>query len=96
MAKVNKSPDISHLSGCLYRRTSDPTDAPDVTCHRNYFYQKCFTRDGSKLLFGGAFDGPWNYYLLDLNSRVATQLTEGRGDNTFGVSSHQKMMRCST
>ncbi len=35
-------------------------------------------------MFGGAFDGPWNYYLLDLNSRVATQLTEGRGDNTFG------------
>ncbi|EKN6272368.1 oligogalacturonate lyase [Yersinia enterocolitica] len=57
---------------------------PDVTCHRNYFYQKCFTRDGSKLLFGGAFDGPWNYYLLDLNTQVATQLTEGRGDNTFG------------
>jgi oligogalacturonide lyase len=22
----------------------------DVICHRNYFYQKCFTKDGSKLL----------------------------------------------
>ena len=68
---------------------------PDVTCHRNYFYQKCFTRDGSKLLFGGAFDGPWNYYLLDLNSRVATQL-KGAVIIPLGVSSHQKMMRCST
>ena len=29
----------------------------DVTCHRNYFYQKCFTNDGSKLLFAGEF-GP--------------------------------------
>ncbi|EHD21692.1 MULTISPECIES: oligogalacturonate lyase [Brenneria] len=57
---------------------------PDVICHRNYFYQKCFTRDASKLLFGGAFDGPWNYYLLDLKTRQATQLTEGEGDNTFG------------
>lgn len=56
----------------------------DVTCHRNYFYQKCFSRDGNKLLFGGAFDGPWNYYLLDLARREATQLTEGQGDNTFG------------
>ena len=29
----------------------------DVTCHRNYFYQKCFTNDGSKLIFGAEF-GP--------------------------------------
>ena len=28
----------------------------DVTCHRNYFYQKCFTNDGKKLMFGGWFD----------------------------------------
>ena len=27
---------------------------PHVICHRNYFYQKCFTRDGSKLIFGRA------------------------------------------
>ena len=39
---------------------------PHVICHRNYFYQKCFTRDGSKLIFGGAFEGHWNYYLLDI------------------------------
>ena len=39
---------------------------PEVTCHRNYFYQKCFFNDGSHLLFAGEFDGNWNYYLLDL------------------------------
>lgn len=58
----------------------------DVTCHRNYFYQKCFTNDGSKLIFGGEF-GPgknWNYHLLDLQSQVATQLSDGAGENTFG------------
>lgn len=57
---------------------------PHIICHRNYFYQKCFTRDGGKLLFGGAFEGHWNYYLLDLARHGATQLTEGAGDNTFG------------
>jgi oligogalacturonide lyase len=58
----------------------------DITCHRNYFYQKCFTQDGSKLIFAGEF-GPgnaWNYHLLDLKSQVATQLTDQRGENTFG------------
>lgn len=59
---------------------------PDITCHRNYFYQKCFTRDGQRLVFGAEF-GPgtqWNYHLLDLPSRSATQLTDGAGENTFG------------
>ena len=28
---------------------------PDVTCHRNYFYQKCFNQDGSQLIFAGEF-----------------------------------------
>lgn len=58
----------------------------DITCHRNYFYQKCFTKDGAKLVFAGEF-GPgnaWNYHLLDLKSQVATQLTDQRGENTFG------------
>jgi len=60
----------------------------DVTCHRNYFYQKCFTNDGSKLIFAGEF-GPapspnWNYHLLDLEAKTALQLTEGEGENTFG------------
>jgi oligogalacturonide lyase len=58
----------------------------DITCHRNYFYQKCFTNDGSKLIFGAEF-GPgnfWNYHLLDLHSHVATQLTDQARENTFG------------
>lgn len=57
---------------------------PHIICHRNYFYQKCFTRDGEKLIFGGAFEGHWNYYLLDIPNQQATQLTDGEGDNTFG------------
>ncbi|MFS2224199.1 oligogalacturonate lyase family protein [Pantoea sp. B65] len=57
---------------------------PEVLCHRNYFYQKCFTRDGNRLLFAAEFDGPRNYYLLDLQTQEAQQLTEGKGDNTFG------------
>lgn len=56
----------------------------EVTCHRNYFYQKCFFNDGSHLLFAGEFDGHWNYYLLNLAKAEAVQLTEGAGDNTFG------------
>jgi oligogalacturonide lyase len=66
------------------RPPGDPDDAPHVICHRNYFYQKCFTRDGSKLIFGGGFEGHWNYYLLDIAAQQATQLTDGPGDNTFG------------
>ncbi len=62
---------------------------PDgVTCHRNYFYQKCFTNDGQRLIFGaewGPQDSPnWNYHLLDLASQTAVQLTDQRGENTFG------------
>jgi len=57
---------------------------PHIICHRNYFYQKCFTQDGSKIVFGGAFEGHWNYYLLDIEKQQATQLTDGAGDNTFG------------
>ncbi|GGR75004.1 oligogalacturonate lyase [Deinococcus seoulensis] len=61
---------------------------PDVVCHRNYFYQKCFTADGNGLLFGAGLGsrtpGEWNTFLLDLPGRTARQLTEGPGDNTFG------------
>jgi oligogalacturonide lyase len=59
---------------------------PDVTCHRNYFYQKCFTNDGNQLIFGGEF-GPgtdWHYHLLDLRSGEALQLTDQPDENTFG------------
>lgn len=55
-----------------------------ILCHRNYFYQKCFTNDGQKLLFAGEFDTHRNYYLLDIEKQTAKQLTEGPGDNTFG------------
>ncbi len=64
----------------------------DVTCHRNYFYQKCFTNDGKRLIFGAEF-GPdigdpavpnWNYHLLDLESGTALQLSDGARENTFG------------
>lgn len=68
-------------TGIAYQRLT-PTD---VICHRNYFYQKCFTHDGRQLLFAGDFDqGNRNYYLLDLEQQQARQLTEGKGDNTFG------------
>lgn len=71
MAKGNKIPLTFHT----YQDSATGTEVvrltpPDVICHRNYFYQKCFFNDGSKLLFGAAFDGPWNYYLLDLKSRM--------------------------
>lgn len=58
----------------------------DVTCHRTYFYQKCFTNDGSKLLYGGEFgpDTAWHYHLLDLKSGDSLQLTDQPGENTFG------------
>jgi len=59
---------------------------PDTTCHRNDFHQKCSTRDGSRLLFGGGFDHPlhWHDHLPDLRTHTALQLTEGAGENTFG------------
>ena len=80
-------PFVSHTdpdTGALVTRLTPR----DVTCHRNYFYQKCFTNDGQRLIFGGEF-GPapspnWNYHLLDLQSQTALQLTEGEGENTFG------------
>ncbi|EIT7709252.1 TPA: oligogalacturonate lyase, partial [Escherichia coli] len=56
----------------------------DILCHRNYFYQKCFTNDGKKLIFAAEFDRNRNYYLMDLVTQTAKQLTEGAGDNTFG------------
>lgn len=57
---------------------------PNVICHRNYFYQKCFLNAGRSLIFAAEFDGFRNYYLLELASGNATQLTQGAGDNTFG------------
>lgn len=59
---------------------------PDVTCHRTYFYQKSFTTDGQRLVFGGEFgpDTDWHYHLLDLRSGECLQLTDQPDENTFG------------
>lgn len=56
----------------------------EVACHRNYFYQKCFTQDGAQVIFGARFGTDWNYHLLDLATQQATQLTDQEGENTFG------------
>uniref|UniRef100_UPI0020163CB5 oligogalacturonate lyase family protein n=1 Tax=Kosakonia oryzendophytica TaxID=1005665 RepID=UPI0020163CB5 len=45
-----------------YSRQKDPHTGhevirmtpPPIICHRNYFYQQCYTYDGGKLIFGGA------------------------------------------
>ena len=58
---------------------------PDVICSRNYFYQKCFTSDGRFLHFGGCFDGDKNIWLLDLQTGLARQITEGKGANSHGA-----------
>ncbi len=70
---------------------------PHVICHRNYFYQKCFTRDGSKLIFGGAFEGHWNYYLLDIagTNRPPSSPT-GRAITPLAVSFPPTTGRCGT
>ena len=57
----------------------------DTACHRTYFYQKCFSNDGNRLVFGARSGSEWHYHLLDLQTRVATQLTDQLGENTFGV-----------
>jgi oligogalacturonide lyase len=56
----------------------------DTPCHRTYFYQKCFSNDGNRLVFGARSGSEWHYHLLDLQTRVATQLTDQPGENTFG------------
>ena len=56
----------------------------DVTCHRQYFYQKCFTNDGSKLLFAGEF-GPTNYW----NYHSANLLVGNRERDFIRVTSRQ-------
>jgi oligogalacturonide lyase len=58
---------------------------PDVINFRNYFYQKCFSKDGRFLLFGSDFDGLRNNWLLDLYTGESRQLTEGRGSSPHGA-----------
>lgn len=62
----------------------DPDDATACYLPPQLLLSKMLYRDGSKLIFGGAFEGHWNYYLLDIAGQQATQLTDGPGDNTFG------------
>ena len=67
---------------------------PEVTCHRNYFYQKCFFNDGSHLLFAGAFDGHWNYYLLDLqNAAYTSRFLKASGTSLKPLEMTAAMMR---
>jgi oligogalacturonide lyase len=67
---------------------------PDVACMRNYFYQKCFSRDGGRLIFGSELDGEINIWQLDLGTGAAHQLSEGKGNNYHGayVSSDDKYL----
>jgi len=54
----------------------------DTACHRTYFYQKCFSNDGNQLVFGARSGDEWHYHRLDLQTRVATQLTDqARGEH---------------
>lgn len=83
---------LGHITQLSFSRKTDAKTGSTVTqltpnthvCHRNYFYQKCFSNDGNKLLIAGDFDKHWNYHLIDLQEETATQLTEGQGDNSFG------------
>lgn len=58
---------------------------PDTACPRNYFYQKCFTNDGSQLIFGAEFGGSFNLWQLDFVSQIARQITDGSGNNYHGA-----------
>ncbi|ETI60535.1 oligogalacturonate lyase family protein [Marinomonas profundimaris] len=83
---------LGKTTALAFQRTTDVNTGSVVTqltpdshiCNRNYFYQKCFTNDGNKLLISADFDAHRNYHLLDLQTETATQLTEGKGDNVFG------------
>lgn len=76
-----------------YLETTDPDTGvrvtrlspPEVACPRNYFYQKCFSNDGSQLLFGGEFNDAFNIWMLDLPSGMARQITDGTGNNYHGA-----------
>ncbi len=49
----------------------------DVLSHHPYFYNNIFTRDDQKMIFTSMLDGKRkNFYLLDMQTQVATQLTD--------------------
>ena len=83
---------LGQLLSLPFKHTQDAKTGAQITqitpddfiCNRNYFYQKCFTNDGKKLLLAGNFDQNRNYHLFDLEQETALQLTEGSGDNVFG------------
>lgn len=56
-----------------------------TACLRNYFYQKSFTNDGRRLVLGCAPGGRPNFWLLDLTTARARQLTQGKGENIQGA-----------
>ncbi len=74
-----------------YHVSHDPDTGAEVTrltpggyLSSQLLLSEVLFNDGSHLLFAGEFDGHWNYYLLNIASAEAVQLTEGAGDNTFG------------
>lgn len=54
-------------------------------CLRNYFYQKGFTADGKRLLVGSDLGTRMNFWLLDVVTGRARQLTEGARENVQGA-----------
>jgi oligogalacturonide lyase len=58
---------------------------PGAACFRNYFYQKCFSRDGKRLIFGFELGGETNLWMLELDGGRATQLSQGGGANYQGA-----------
>lgn len=54
--------------------------------HHPYFYNNIFTSDSSKMVFTSLLDGKRKqFYLLDMNTQVATQLTDDIIDGFGGV-----------
>ncbi len=54
----------------------------NVLSHHPYFYNNIFTKDSKKMVFTSMLDGVRkNFYLLDLETEIATQLTD---DNIGG------------
>ena len=57
---------------------------PDHVSHHMYFYNRCTTADGSRLLYCAQTEGERQLYLMDLHTGDAVQLTEGDGLDDYG------------
>ncbi len=76
----------------IYADSADPVTGvrvtrlspPGTVCLRNYFYQKCFTDSGDRLLFGMERDGLVQLCILELAAGKVIQLTDGSGTNVQG------------